>query len=73
MTVLTTQPGIQVYTGNFLMNQTGKGGKTSPQLRPSPRDPPLPDAMNHKGFPDVILRPGRTYRQSCVYAFSTDE
>jgi aldose 1-epimerase len=74
MTVLTTQPGIQVYTGNFLMNQAGKGGKAFPKRSAVCLETHhFPDAMNHKGFPDVILRPGQTYRHSCVYAFSTDE
>lgn len=73
MTVLTTQPGIQVYSGNFLMGQTGKGGKTFPkQSAVCLETHHFPDAMNHKGFPDVILRPGQTYRHSCVYAFSAE-
>lgn len=70
MTVLTTQPGIQVYTGNFLMGQKGKGGKTFPkQSAVCLETHHFPDAMNHKGFPDVILRPGQTYRHSCVYDY----
>ncbi len=73
MTVLTTQPGIQVYSGNFLMGQTGKGGKTYPkQSAVCLETHHFPDAMNHKGFPDVILRPGQTYRQTCVYGFSVE-
>ena len=73
MTVLTTQPGIQVYSGNFLMGQTGKGGKTFPKRSAVCLETHhFPDAMNHKGFPDVILRPGQTYRHSCVYAFSNE-
>ncbi|MCI0683980.1 MAG: galactose mutarotase [Gemmataceae bacterium] len=73
MTVLTTQPGIQVYTGNFLKGQKGKGGKTFPkQSAVCLETQHFPDAMNHKGFPEVILRPGQTYRHACIYAFSTE-
>jgi len=73
MTVLTTQPGIQVYTGNYLRGQTGKGGQTFPKHSAVCLETHhFPDAMNQKGFPDVILRPGQTYRQTCIYAFSTE-
>jgi len=73
MTVLTTQPGIQVYTGNFLMAQKGKGGKTFPkQSAVCLETHHFPDSMNQKGFPDVILRPGATYAHTCVYAFSAE-
>jgi aldose 1-epimerase len=73
MTVLTTQPGIQVYTGNYLMGQKGKGGKTFPkQSAVCLETHHFPDAMNQKGFPDVILRPGATYRHTCIYAFSAE-
>lgn len=73
MTVLTNQPGIQVYSGNFLMGQKGKGGKTFPkQSAVCLETHHFPDAMNQKGFPDVILRPGQTYRATCVYAFSAE-
>src|SRR5262245_23562121 len=73
MTVLTSQPGIQVYTGNYLMGQKGKGGKTYPkQSAVCLETHHFPDSMNQKGFPDVILRPGQTYRHTCIYAFSTE-
>ncbi len=73
MTVLTTQPGIQVYTGNYLMGQQGKGGKAFPkQSAVCLETHHFPDAINQKGFPDVILRPGATYRQTCIYAFSAE-
>ena len=73
MTVLTTQPGLQVYTGNYLKGQKGKGGKTFPKNSAVCLETHhFPDAMNQKGFPDVVLRPGQTYRATCVYAFSTE-
>jgi aldose 1-epimerase len=55
------------------MGQKGKGGKTFPkQSAVCLETQHFPDAMNHKGFPDVILRPGQTYRATCVYAFSNE-
>ncbi|MHC4181515.1 MAG: aldose epimerase family protein, partial [Planctomycetota bacterium] len=32
----------------------------------------LPDAVHHPNFPSIILRPGQTYRQACVYRFLVD-
>jgi aldose 1-epimerase len=66
--VWTTQPGIQFYTGNFLQGQTGKGGKK--YVRRSAcclETQHFPDSVNHPEFPSIILRPGETYRQTCVY------
>lgn len=71
MTVLTSQPGIQVYTGNFLQGSPeGKGGR-----RYDNRDgvalecQGFPDAPNHAGFPDQTLRPDERYIQKIVYRF----
>jgi aldose 1-epimerase len=73
LTVLTTQPGLQVYSGNYLKGQKGKGGKTfAKHSAVCLETHHFPDAMNQKGFPDVILRPGQTYRATCVYAFSAE-
>jgi aldose 1-epimerase len=73
MTVLTTEPGIQVYSGNFLKGQKGKGGKTYP-LRSAIclETQHFPDSVNQPAFPSVILKPGATYRTTTVYAFSTE-
>lgn len=66
----TTQPGMQLYTANYLSGQVGKGGL------PYPRRSALcletqnwPDAVNHPDFPTPILRPGQTYRQTTVFRF----
>jgi len=73
MTVETDAPGVQVYTGNFLNGAKGKDGKTYNQ-----RDAicletgGLPDAVNQKAFPSIILRPEETYHQICIYAFSAE-
>ena len=73
LTVLTTQPGIQLYTGNFLFGQKGKDGKDY-KLRSAVclETAHLPDAVNQPTFPSIILRPGETYRHTCDYAFSAE-
>lgn len=73
LNVLTTQPGVQVYTGNFLKGQTGKGGKVYKQRGAVCLETQhFPDSVNHPSFPSIILKPGQTYRQSCVYAVSAE-
>ncbi|GIW85942.1 MAG: aldose 1-epimerase [Isosphaeraceae bacterium] len=73
MTVHTTHPGVQLYTGNFLSGAAGKGGK------PYPRRSALcletqhfPDAIHHPEFPTVVLRPGEIYLHRTVFAFSAE-
>ncbi len=73
MTVLTTQPGIQVYTGNFLSGQKGKHGKEYKQRSAVCLETGhFPDAVNQPTFPSIILRPGEMYRHMCIYAFSAE-
>lgn len=73
MTVLTTQPGVQVYTGNFLKGQKGKDGKVYNQRSAVCLETQhFPDSVNQPTFPSIILRPGETYRQTCVYVFSAE-
>lgn len=73
LTVFTDQPALQVYTGNFLKGQKGKYGKTYKQRSAICLETGfLPDAVNHDNFPSIILRPGQTYRQTCVYAFGKE-
>jgi aldose 1-epimerase len=58
--VFTTEPGIQLYTGNFL--ETPHTGVTLETQG-------FPDAPNQRGFPSVILRPGEEYRSRTVFRF----
>ncbi|MEO1449402.1 MAG: aldose epimerase family protein [Bacteroidota bacterium] len=70
MTVETTEPGVQLYTANFLDNLTGKGGQTyTPNCSLCLETQNYPDAVNHPHFPSPVLRPGETYRQTTVYRF----
>jgi len=72
MEVLTTEPGIQVYTGNFLDGTlAGKGGKTYPRRSGFCLETQhFPDSPNQPDFPSTVLRPGETYQTETVYRFS---
>lgn len=60
--VLTDQPGLQFYTGNFLSKKhTGLCLETQT----------FPDSPNQPEFPESILRPGETYRHTAIFRFST--
>jgi aldose 1-epimerase len=67
--VLTTEPGLQFYSGNFLdASILGKTGK--PHVNRSAfclEAQHYPDSPNHPEWPSVVLRPGQTYRQTTVY------
>jgi aldose 1-epimerase len=70
--VLTDQPGIQFYSGNFLDGSIrGKGGK--PLERRSAlclETQHFPDSPNHPDFPTTELKPGERYHTVTVYSFS---
>lgn len=70
--VLTTEPGVQVYTGNFLdATLTGLGGKTYVKHYGLCMETQhFPDSVNQKAFPSIVLRPGQTYKSTTVYKFS---
>jgi aldose 1-epimerase len=71
--VSTTEPGIQLYTGNFL-DGTVKGLNGQPSERHTGfclETQHFPDAVNHPNFPSTILRPGETYNSTTIFAFST--
>jgi aldose 1-epimerase len=71
--VLTTEPGIQFYSGNFL-DGTAKGKGGQPYAHRTGlclETQHFPDSPNHPGFPSTVLKPGETYRTSTVLRFST--
>ena len=73
MEVFTTQPGIQFYTGNFLdgsLMQTVGGQKYVQHAGLCLETQHYPDSPNQPSFPNSILKPGETYRQTTVYKFS---
>jgi len=75
MEVWTTEPGIQLYTGNFLDGSLkGKGGKVYGKHSGFCLETQhFPDSPNQPDFPSVILRPGETYMQLTVYKFSVEQ
>lgn len=73
MDVLTTEPGIQLYTGNFLDGSvTGKTGQPIGKHHALCLETQhFPDAPHHPNFPSIVLEPGREYRHTTVHRFST--
>ncbi len=73
MEVLTTEPGIQFYSGNFLDGTLrGHGGWVySKHYGFCLETQHFPDSPNQPGFPSTTLLPGQTYRSTTVYRFST--
>jgi aldose 1-epimerase len=72
MEVLTTEPAIQFYSGNFLDGTiTGKGGIVyKHRFGLCLETQHYPDSPNKPGFPSTVLRPGQKYTQTTVYRFS---
>ncbi len=71
MEVLTTQPGVQLYTANYLSEKTGARGRNyGPHHALCLEAQAFPDAPNKPEFPSSLLRPGQTYHQVTVHRFS---
>jgi len=72
MQVFTDQPGLQLYTANFLDGSLiGKSGR--PYLKRGSlclETQHFPDSPNQPNFPNTILRPGQTYQTRTIYQFS---
>ncbi len=75
MEVLTDEPGLQFYSGNFLDGGTiGKSGKPYGHRGAFCLETQhFPDSPNQEGFPTTLLEPGQEYRSTCVYRFTTDQ
>ena len=73
MELFTTQPGVQLYTGNFLDGSlTGKGGTVyAPHTAFCLETQHYPDSPNQPDFPSTVLKPGETFRSTTIYKFST--
>jgi aldose 1-epimerase len=72
MELLTTAPGVQLYTGNFLDGKTvGKGGAVYRKHAGFCLETQhYPDSIHKPDWPSVVLRPGETYRHVMVHRFS---
>ncbi|HEX8072684.1 MAG TPA: aldose epimerase family protein [Pyrinomonadaceae bacterium] len=73
--VLTTEPGVQFYAGNFLDDNTvGKNGKAYPRRTGFCLETQhYPDSPNKPHFPSTVLRRGGQYRTTTVYRFSSKQ
>ena len=73
--VYTDEPGIQVYTGNFL-DGTVKGKKGvvyNQRASVCLETQHFPDSPNKPRWPSVYLEPGQTYSSRCIYKFSVEK
>ncbi|MBQ8811619.1 MAG: galactose mutarotase [Bacteroidales bacterium] len=73
MEVLTDQPALQFYGGNFFDGSTcGKYGRPLNYRESFALETQkYPDTPNHEDFPSTLLNPGEKYTHTCVYRFST--
>lgn len=70
LTVLTTEPGMQLYTGQFLQLMQGKGAtRYQPYCGLCLETQRFPDAPNQPSFPSAILRPGTEFRSTTIIRF----
>jgi aldose 1-epimerase len=74
MDVLTQEPGVQFYSGNFMTGKTadGKGGQRYGYRSALCLETQhFPDSPNQKNFPSTVLRPGENFQSVTVYKFYT--
>lgn len=73
LTVKTTQPGVQIYTGNYLAgspkNNSGRSYQDYEGVAIECQG--FPDAPHHQNFPSQLLAPGEVYAQDIVFDFGT--
>ncbi len=68
--VLTTQPGVQLYTSNYISEISGKDGKIYKKHSAFCLETQhYPDSPNKQNFPSTVLNPGDTYMESTIYRF----
>jgi aldose 1-epimerase len=72
MEIMTSEPGLQFYSGNFLDGKlVGKNKTAYPKYGGLCLEAQhFPDSPNQKDFPTTILKPGATYQQTAIYKFS---
>jgi len=71
MEVLTTEPGVQFYSANYLDGFTGKGGVTYPRRSAFCLETQhYPDSPNKPDFPTTTLRPGELFGSTTIFKFS---
>ena len=69
--VITTQPGLQVYTGNWLGGCKGKNGHVYEDYNGIALEAQhFPDSPNEPEYPSTLLKPGETFQEAIIFAFS---
>lgn len=73
--LMTTEPGVQFYVGNFLDGKVkGKYGIAYPRRSAFCVEPQhYPNSPNCKDYPSTVLRPGETYSSTTIYRFSVEK
>ena len=73
--VYTTQPGIQVYTGNWLEGApVGKRGRIYHDYCAVALEcQHFPDSPNHPDYPSTVLKPGKVYKEAIIFAFGVKQ
>ena len=72
MEVATTQPGVQLYSAEFLTRTAGAGGRTFDRRGGLCLETQhFPDSVHYPQFPSTVLRPGAPYRHRTVHRFRT--
>jgi aldose 1-epimerase len=70
--ILTTEPGLQFYSGNFIGDLQGKNGMQYHSRSGFAMEAQhFPDSPNHPDFPSTVLKPGQTYHNTIIYRFTT--
>jgi len=73
MEVLTTEPAVQFYSGNYIGKITGKKGVQYDDFFGLCLETQhYPDSPNKPDFPSTLLRPGEKYRSETIYQFSIE-
>ncbi len=71
MNVITDQPGLQFYTGNFINGFRGRGGDLYKPFHGFCLETQhFPDSPNHPNFPTTVLNPGEVFRSTTLYKFT---
>ncbi len=74
MEVYTTEPGVQLYTGNWLNGFSGAHGATFPARSAICFEAQhFPDTPNNPHFPSAVLHPGEEYKQVTIYKFGVEK
>lgn len=75
METLTTEPGVQMYTGNWMTDKlVGKHGQRYPERAAVCFETQhFPDSINKPEYPSVILKAGETFKSETIYKFSVQQ